>query len=91
VGSVTPVIDDAGAMYIAMVEGRKVGRVVPFEDRKVQERIRKTLENRQFRKLSDEIEATLRKNSMVRKDPEMAQAALDMAMQGYAVWSKKPS
>jgi len=87
VGSVTPVIEDTGAFYVALVEARKDGRVMPFEERAVQEKIRRTLESRQFRKMSDELDATLRKNSMVRKNLD-TQAALDLAMQGYAIWKE---
>ena len=87
VGSITPVIEDTGAFYVALVETRKTGSVKPFEDRTVQEQIRRTLESRQFRKMSDDLDATLRKNSMVRKNPD-TQAALDLAMQGYAIWTK---
>lgn len=88
VGKTTGVIDDSGNFYIAKVESRKEGKVLPFEDKTVQERAYKALKDPQFIRLTGEIEARLRKpeNSWVR--PEVMDAVIEMAMQGYGIWAK---
>ena len=88
VGQITPVIEDTGGFYIAKVEARKEGKVMPFDERATQEKIRGTLWSRQFQTLTQGIERTLRNESMVRETPEMTQTAVDMAMQNYPLWAK---
>ena len=90
VGKTTGIIEDSGGLYIGKVEARKEGKVYTFEDSRVQDRIYRNLWSRQFRKLTDEIELNLRKNSMVREGKEMTQIAVEMVMQEYPAWSKKP-
>lgn len=87
-GGITPIIEDWAGFYIAKVESRKDGKTQAFEDHLVQDKIYKALWARQFRALTDDIEQTLRRNSMVRDGKDMTQTAIDMAMQQYPTWSK---
>jgi parvulin-like peptidyl-prolyl isomerase len=87
-GKLTPIIEDTGGLYIAKIEARKTGKVLSFDDRAVQDRIQRVLSSRQFRQLTDEIEITLRKQSMVRENAAMQQTAIEMAMQNYGLWAK---
>ncbi len=89
VGSITPIIEDSGAFYIARVEKRTDNIVRPFEDPAVQAEIRRKLEAQQYAQLSEQIDTELRRNATVRRNEEMTQAALDLAMQGYAIWSRR--
>ena len=89
VGEVSPVIEDSGGLYIAKVEERTTGNTKSFDDPAVQNSIRETLWRQQYTKLTGDIEKNLIKNSSVRDSPQMMQTVLEMAMQGYAVWSKK--
>jgi len=87
-GEVSPSIEDGGALFIAKVEDRKTGHVRPFSERAVQDQIQRTLWSRQFNALRSDLEDNLRRNAMVRESPEMTQTVINMAMQGYAIWSR---
>jgi parvulin-like peptidyl-prolyl isomerase len=95
IGQVSPVIEDTNGFFIAKVEERTLGKVADFQDERVQLKIRDTLRARQFRELTEQIETKLRGNFMVyptteREIDQMMQTAIEMAMQNYPVWSKKP-
>ena len=93
IGQITGIIEDLDGLYIAKVESRTTRRVMPFEDRAVQDRIWGALWRPQFRAMAEEMEQGLKRNSMVRPMEEsetnkMLQPAIDMAMQSYPKWAK---
>jgi parvulin-like peptidyl-prolyl isomerase len=85
-GGISDIVDAGGAFYIAKLEERKLGRVMPFEEQAVQDRIVKSLKAEQFRQLRDRVIATLSKNSVVRSDADMLNSAVEMAVQNYGRW-----
>jgi len=88
-GQVTPVITDDDAFYIAKLEARKDGRVQPFEDQAVQDKIHSELARRQFVQLLASIDAQLEGESIVRREDALLDTAVDMAMQKYAQWARR--
>src|SRR5205823_15047079 len=89
VGEVTPVVqqgDPPDAFYLAKVEERKPGRVVPFEEEGVQARIEKQLSDEQFLALQEKVQAELERDAVVKRDPQMRESAVEMAMQNYRTW-----
>jgi hypothetical protein len=86
-GQVSDIIEDKGAYYIVRLDERKAGRVRPFEEQKVQDEIRAKLRIEQYRKLRELDFARLMKGAAIRGDEEMANIALDMAMQKYAQYA----
>jgi parvulin-like peptidyl-prolyl isomerase len=90
VDQITPIIEDTGGFYIAKVESRKQGKVMPFESSETQEKIRADLRTRQLQALNEAMEQRLRQpgSAMVRESREMTQTAVDMAMQNYPLWAK---
>ena len=89
VGQVTAPIEESGAFYVAKVQSRKEGSVIPFEDKRAQAKIYDTLWKRQFRDMIEELDKNLRRESegMVRQSPGMLQMVVDMAMQNYGAWA----
>ncbi|HZZ42927.1 MAG TPA: peptidyl-prolyl cis-trans isomerase [Tepidisphaeraceae bacterium] len=83
---VSDIIDAGGAFYLAKVEERKLGRVMPFDEQAVQEKIQKNLRSDQFRQLRDKVLDALNKNAVVRQDADMINSAVDIAMQNYQRW-----
>src|SRR5690606_33362133 len=60
VGQVTEIVTGQdGAYYIALVESKREGRVMRFEEERVQEAIRETLNAQQLRSLMDQANAKL--------------------------------
>jgi hypothetical protein len=86
-GQVSDPIPDAGAFYLVKLEERKPGRVRPFEEQAVQDECRSTLRLEQYRKLRELDFARLMKSAAIRGDLEMANIAIDMAMQKYAQYA----
>jgi len=86
VGGVTPVIHDGDAYYIAKVETKKTGRIAAFEEDAVQKRMLETLRGQQFSRLRADLEAQLRRDSVVARNDQMIATTLDMAMQNYPKW-----
>jgi parvulin-like peptidyl-prolyl isomerase len=86
-GQVSDLIEDTSAFYIVKLDERKPGRVRPFEEQKVQDEIRARLRLEQYRKLRELDFARLLKGAAIRGDEEMANIALDMAMQKYALYA----
>jgi hypothetical protein len=86
-GQVSEPVQDAGAYYLVKLEERKPGRVQPFEEQQVQDKIRVKLKLEQYRKLRELDFARLMKGAAIRGDLEMANIALDMAMQKYAQYA----
>ncbi len=74
------------AYFIAKVEDRKDGEVIPFESEKTQETIRDILVSSQMSKLRREELSRLRNSAFLRFDESMMNPAVDMAMQKYVLW-----
>ena len=85
-GQVSDIVDAGGAFYVAKVEERKLGRVMPFDEQAVQDKIVRQLKADQFRQLRDKVLVTLGKNSVIRTDKDMVNTAVDMAVQNYPRW-----
>jgi parvulin-like peptidyl-prolyl isomerase len=94
-GQITNVVRAGDAFYLAKLEEVRAGRVRPFNEQpdgekaSVQEEIKSKLQKEQFRDLSEEIDIRLRKDAIVRSDPDMMNLCLDMAMQRYAAVAQK--
>ena len=86
-GDVTPVVEEGGKFYIARLEQKRPGRVMPFEEEATQEQIKERLWQAEFRPLYDEMLEKLKRESIVRTDPDMMQSALEIAMQRYHDWA----
>jgi parvulin-like peptidyl-prolyl isomerase len=87
VGQVTPIVDAGDAFYIALVEEKTPGRVLPFESDEVQSRIRFALENEQFRTMRRQMQEQLMRDAIVRSDQNMLDIAVTMAMENYPRWA----
>jgi parvulin-like peptidyl-prolyl isomerase len=85
-GEVTPVIEDEGKFYIARLDQKRQGRVLPFEDGETQDDIRKKLWNAQFQPHYEKMIDGLKRQAIVRTEPAMLQSALEIAMQRYEHW-----
>lgn len=81
------VIDDGGSYYIIFVEEKKLGRVLPFEEEKVQSAIQSELRRQQFQAMREDVIKALQKNAIIRSDQKMVDIAVDMAMQNYPRWA----
>jgi hypothetical protein len=88
-GQISNVIEDQGGFYIVKMISLEKGGVRPFEDEAVQDEITRTLRTQQLGKLNEEMMNRMLENAVVRTDPEMVDAAVDMVMQNYAKWSQK--
>jgi parvulin-like peptidyl-prolyl isomerase len=86
-GKVTDIIDSGNAFWIAYVEDRRLGKVQPFEDPVVQERIRDALRAEQFRILREQEQKKLEEAAFIRMDEKMITTAIEMAMQRYREWA----
>jgi len=88
-GQVTDVVQGSdGVLYIAKLESRKEGKVLPFEDELVQDSITTTLRNQQLAQLREEADQKLLSQAIVRTDDQMIDTAVDMALLNYQVWRK---
>lgn len=85
-GEVTPVIKSGGDYFIAKLESKRLGRVMAFEEDAVQKTMYEKLRSEQFAKMQRDLDAQLRKESVVEKKLPMLQTAVEMAMQNYARW-----
>jgi len=88
-GQVTPVIDTGDALYLALVEEKKPGRVLPFDDEAVQARINKRLSDIQFNEARERVYQQLINDAVIRQDKNMVDIAVEMAMQSYPRWAAK--
>ncbi|MGN6507384.1 MAG: peptidylprolyl isomerase [Tepidisphaeraceae bacterium] len=89
IGQITPVIHVGDSYFIAKLEGKKMGRVMSFDEDAVQQKILDTLRGEQFMRLRNEMDAQLRRDSVVSKNESMFDATVDMAMQNYPRWHGK--
>jgi parvulin-like peptidyl-prolyl isomerase len=85
-GEVSDVIEDGGRLYVVKLEQKRLGRIKPFDEEATQDQIRQELTAQKFRPREKEMLDRLRKESIVRTEPEMLQSALDIAMQCYPQW-----
>ncbi|MEO6435676.1 MAG: peptidylprolyl isomerase [Tepidisphaeraceae bacterium] len=88
VGKVTEIIEAGDAFYIAKVESKTEGKVLPFESEEVQSKIAETLRSEQFRKMRRDVQDQLFKDAMFRSDAQMMNTAIEMAMQNYPRWAQ---
>ena len=86
-GQVTPVVRVGDAFYIARLEGRKPGRVRPFEEEAVQAQIRKVLQGEMLQTLRAREREMLMRDAIVYPYPPAYDVVLDMAMQKYPDWA----
>jgi hypothetical protein len=87
-GEVTDVIQTADALYVAKVEEKKTGRVLPFEDLKVQADIRDRMEKQQRTTLRFKEQQKLQDNKYWHKNDRNIELTVDMAMQNYESWRR---
>jgi parvulin-like peptidyl-prolyl isomerase len=86
VGGITPVIKDGNDYHFAKVLDKTIGRTKAFSEDEVQRKISDTLRAEQFAKMRADMESQLRRDSVVTKNPQMYENALNMAMQNYGRW-----
>lgn len=86
-GRVTPVARVGDAFYIARLEGRKPGRVRPFEEDAVQAQIRKALQGEMLQSLRAREREMLMRDAIVYPYPPLYDVVLEMAMQKYPEWA----
>lgn len=87
-GEVTDVIQAGDALYIAKMEQKKTGRVLPFEDLKVQADIRDRMEKEQRMALRFKEHEKLKDNKYWHKNDRNIELTVDMAMQNYEAWRR---
>ena len=75
------------AFYIAKLEGRKTGRVRPFEEDAVQEQIKKALQGEMLQALRSREREMLMRDAIVYPYPPAYDVVLEMAMQKYPDWA----
>lgn len=85
-GGISPVIAVEDDFYIVKLERRSAGKTEPFNNEKVQDKIRRTLYAEQFRQLREREQKKLEREAIIRIDPRGKQLMLDMAMQRYRQW-----
>jgi hypothetical protein len=88
-GQMSDIISAGGNYYLAELESRTVGRVLPFDDPDVQSRIELALKGQQFSALQQAQIDKLMSEAAVVKFPEMYEATLQMIMQNYPAWHGK--
>ena len=86
-GQVTDLVRVGDAFYIAKLEGRKPGRVRPFEEEAVQAQIKKVLQGEMLQTLRAREREMLMRDAIVYPYPPAYDVVLDMAMQKYPDWA----
>ncbi len=89
VGQITPVVKVGGDYYFAKVLEKKLGRVMAFSEEAVQKQISDAVRAEQFGKMRKDMDQQLRKDSVVTKNPQMYENALQMAVQSYPQWRNR--
>ncbi len=72
--------------FVAKLDDLRIGKTEPFESQKVQDDIRDTLRREQFAKLREKHTRDLYEKAVIRENPDMRDAAMQMVMQRYRVW-----
>jgi parvulin-like peptidyl-prolyl isomerase len=88
-GQLTPVIKYQDAYYLAQLDNKKLGRTKAFEEDEVQRKMQESIRGEQFTAMRKEMEATLRKESVIAKNIDMYRNTLEMAMQNYDTWKSE--
>ena len=88
-GQVTDVIETPDAFYIAKLDEKQAGGVLPFDEQDVQRRIEATLRKRQFDTLQARVQEQLMRDAIIRYHPRMIDLAVEMAMQKYRYWRQQ--
>lgn len=89
VGQITPVVKVGSDYYFAKVLEKKIGRVMAFSEESVQKQINEAVRAEQFGKMRKDMDQQLRKDSVVTKNPQMFENALQMAVQSYPQWRNR--
>ncbi|HEX8522887.1 MAG TPA: peptidylprolyl isomerase [Tepidisphaeraceae bacterium] len=89
VGSITNIVESPDAFYIAKVEEKSTGRIVPFEEEQAQRAIGEKLRAEQFNAMRRQVQEQLKQQAVVRSSDSMMNTALDMAMENYTAWARK--
>lgn len=85
-GEVTPPIQIGQDFYIAKLETKKAGRVIPFDEPSVQAQIHEALRAEQLDALRGRLIKRLEDNAIIHPKPPHYQPALEMAIQQYPRW-----
>jgi len=88
-GQLTGIIDDGNAFYLAKIESVKAGRTQPFDDPKVQESIKNTLQKEQMEPLLQRERDKRLANGVMVPNPPLFDPVVEMAMQKYPQWAAK--
>ena len=88
-GQVSDVIKSRGGYYIARVENKVAGLVRPFEEDAVQKQIVDALRSQQFGAMRNEVQETLRRESVIVKNTKMIDTTTDMAVANYQYYRTK--
>lgn len=89
VGEISPTPIDVGdGFYIIKLDGKRTGRVRPFEEPAVQLEIRRKIAAAQRAALREKEWARLRKQSVIHQDQGAVDKTVEMAMQKYYAWSR---
>ncbi len=87
IGDVTEVVKISDALYIAKLDERKTGRIQPFEEQAVQDKIIDTLRKEQIRTIRERQRQALIRDAVIYPDPPDITPVLEMAMQKYTQWA----
>ena len=76
-----------GSLYVVKLEDVKEGKVQPFDDLAVQDKIREKLRAEQFQALREKHVIELEKNAITRRNDQAIGEALDIVMRNYPQWA----
>ena len=88
-GQISDVIETPSGLYIAKLEEVQPGKVLPFSDPGVQQKIQLTLQKQQFDALRHKAQEKLIRDAIIRFHPDeegMLRTAVEMAVQKYRYW-----
>jgi parvulin-like peptidyl-prolyl isomerase len=88
-GQLTGIIDGGDNFYIAKIENIKPGRTQPFDDPKVQESVKNTLQKEQMEPLLQRERDKRLANGVMVPNPPLFDPVVEMAMQKYPQWAAK--
>jgi parvulin-like peptidyl-prolyl isomerase len=88
-GRVSDVIETPNGFYLVKLEEVQPGKVLPFTDPAVQQRIENILRKQQFDALRKKAQEKLIRDAIIRYHPDeegMLRTAVEMAVQKYKYW-----
>ncbi|MDP9175987.1 MAG: peptidyl-prolyl cis-trans isomerase [Planctomycetota bacterium] len=88
IGEISEVIEDNNGFYLVKLLNRENGGVKPFDDATVQDQIHAKLFSQQLSDLRKAEQDKLRAEAIIRFEPAMFDAAMEMVMQNYPKWTK---